>query len=503
MANRVLAPERPWRVPPLSPPAAVRWARGFCEREALPMLVIGVWVSLLTLQMRLLAGPDSWLALVDGRYVARHGLPHVDTFGYWTLGRAWIDQQWGAQLVLYGAAAPGGVRAALLVGVACIALALMLTAIAARRLGGSARSVAMGVSLPVLCAPWFAQVRSQSLAVPLFVAVYALLAADSRRPGRRVLLTLPLLIVWANLHGSVALGAGLVALYGLSRLRTPGVRRRAAMLIAGAPLTLIASPYGLALVGYYRLMLVQPPFARYVTEWQPASVRAETVLFFTSVVAGAALWGSQRKRLTPFERWITVLLLIAALSAIRNGVWFEFAFAIAFPRLLDGVWPSRIEMTTPVRRVNLVLAGVALTAVVGAVVVSVSRPAAWFQNGRTPAVAAAVASAAGRDGIVLADEFNSDWLLWEQPSLAGRIAYDVRFELFDAREVGQIDRLDRVSHAAWMRCGSRARVVTFAGSKPLRAARREQILAPGSHVIARTRTVVAVQQPAVARFCRL
>jgi hypothetical protein len=125
------------------------------------------------------------------------------------------------------------------------------------------------------------------------------------------------------------------------------------------------------------------------------------------------------------------------------------------------------------------------------------------QNGHPPAAAARIAAAAGADGIVIADELDSDWLLWEQPSLAGRVAYDVRFELFGAREVGQIDLLDRVSHPVWRRCGSRARVVTFAGRQFLKVARREGVLAAGARVIVDTPRLVAVQQPPAGSFCKL
>lgn len=504
MANRVIAPDRTWRGPSWSMPAAARWVRGLCEREALPMVVIAMWVSLLTLELPALFGPDSWLSLVGGREVAQHGLPHVDTLTHWTLGRPWVDQQWGGQLVLYETAVRGGVRGALLLGVACVAAALILAAVATRRFGASARSAAIGAALPLLGAPWFAQVRTQSLVVPLFVVVYALLAADSRGPGRRVLFVLPLLVVWANLHGSVALGAGLVLLYGLGLARRADARLRAALLVVGAPLTLLASPYGLKLVDYYHLMLLHPPLAKYVTEWQPAAVRAETVFFFVSVVGGVALWGAHRKRLTPFERWAAIVLLVAALLAIRNAVWFEFALAIAFPRLLDGAWPSRIELTDGVRKVNVVLGIVAVGGVVAALVAQGSHPASWVQHGRTPAAAAAVARSAGAHGIVLADEVDSDWLLWQQPSLRGRIAYDVRFELLNARELKQIDLLDGVSHSAWLRCARGARVVTFPGPQFLRAARREDVLVPGTRVIARTPTFVAVEQPATGRpICTL
>ena len=58
------------------------------------------------------------------------------------------------------------------------------------------------------------EIRTQAFAVPLFALLIYLLARDSREPSRRVFWCLPLLVLWANLHGTVTLGAMLVALHG-------------------------------------------------------------------------------------------------------------------------------------------------------------------------------------------------------------------------------------------------------------------------------------------------
>ena len=499
MTNRVLAPQRPWRRA-LEPsiPGALVWARGLLEREALPILIIALWLGLLGVAMPQLIVSDTWLTLVDGRFVAQHGLPHVDTLAFWSHGRTWVDQQWGAQLMFYAAVTHGGLIAVLILSIVAIGAALTVIAITTRLLGASQRSAAIGAALPLIGAPWGAQVRTQTLILPLFAALYALLALDSRRPGRRVLLVLPLLVVWANLHGSVALGAGLVALYGLGLARRKESRGRAAILVLGAPLSLLASPYGLDLVRYYRLMLFHPPLANYVVEWQPPAIEAVTVVFFASAFAAAALWGGHRKALTPFERWALPLLLVAALTAVRNGLWFELALAVTFPRLLDAVWPSRIQLNAAVRRVNLVLASAAVTGVIALLAVQAARGSAWLDRIHPPNAAAAVAAAAGPDGVVLADDLNADWLLWQQPSLAGRIAYDVRFELLDAHELHELDALETPSHSIWARCGSIARVVTFPSRRYARRMRSEKVLARGSRTIVNGKQFVAVSQPAAA-----
>jgi hypothetical protein len=116
-----------------------------------------------------------------------------------------------------------------------------------------------------------------------------------------------------------------------------------------------------------------------------------------------------------------------------------------------------------------------------------------------------VAKAAGKNGIVLADEAHADWLLWQQPVLTGRVAYDVRFELFNTSELEQLKLLLAGSHPVWRRCGSQARVVTFDGPADERVAHREEVLARGSKVIASTPNFIAIVQPQLAhnRTCAL
>jgi hypothetical protein len=152
-----------------------------------------------------------------------------------------------------------------------------------------------------------------------------------------------------------------------------------------------------------------------------------------------------------------------------------------------------------VRRINLVLGSAAVVGVVALFAYQVARDPKWLEASHPAnANAAAVAAAAGRDGIVLSDDLHSDWLLWQEPSLVGRLAYDVRFELFDAHELKQLDALETPSRAAWARCGSIARVVTFPTRRYARHVRNEGVLAGGSRTIVDQKDFVAVTQPASA-----
>lgn len=495
------APLSAGRPRPFALPFASR-GRELVEREAMSVLVIAAWTCVLAVKLPLLIVQDTFLSFVDGRLIAQHGLPHVDTLTYWTLGRPWIDQQWAAHLVLYELAQRGSLAVAVVFGLVCVVAALVAVAVVSRKLGASSRSTAIGLLLPLVCASWLTQVRSQSMALVPFVLLYGLLALDARRPSRRVLLALPLLVVWANLHGSVVMAAGLTALYALTLLRVPAARARAVLLLAGAPLCILVSPYALDLVGYYRLMLIDGHLGTFVQEWRPPSVGIGTAFFFLSAFVMTGLWSRSQRSLTSFERWALVLLLVSAMMAIRNAVWFELAAAVSFPRLLDAVWPSRIVDTDGVRRVNRLLGSAAAAGACVAVIAALVHSPGWLEHGRTDADAARVVSAAGSSGLILADEEHADWLLWRKPSLAGRIAYDIRFELFDVRDMTHIRGLIEGSRGVWARCGVNARVVTFQSAIALRVAREQRVLGRGARVIVHDPPFTALLQPAASTPCR-
>jgi hypothetical protein len=458
--------------------------RRFLEQECFVVLALAAGLALTAYALPALIGQDTWVALVDGRFVAQHGLPRVDDLTVMTHGARWLDQQWLAHLTLYGLARAGGIRLTLGAGLAATFAALGLTAWFGRRAGGSARSVALLVAAPLCVAPGLLQLRTQTLAVPLFVAVYGLLAADSRRPSRHVWLVLPLLVVWANIHGSVVLGAALVAIHGLLL-----VRRRVGhglALVVAAPATVLASPYGFAVAGYYHWMFLGSPLRRYVAEWQPAKLMPLTALFF---VAGLALvfgLGRHGGAVSLFERIALPLLFLAGLASVRNGTWLALAGAVSGPSLLDAAWRPPRPLPEAARRINRVLACSVISLAAVVVAASLGRPAGSFESAWPVEGARAVAIAAGSHGLVLADDEHADWLLWKEPQLAGRIGYDVRFELLSPQRLAQ---LFAFRHSGGQRrLAAPYSVLTFVSAReaaPWRTRARTEFAADGFVVLSR------------------
>ena len=387
----------------------------------------------------LLLGPallvsDSWLGFVAGREIATHGLPSHDGIAVLTHGTRWTDQQWLAQLILYGEWALGGLRLAVIVNVGLVTLTFASAVVAARLRGASARSV-LYLTVPCLfVAPWSWQVRPQTFALPLFVWTVYLLTRDVRRPSRLAYAVFPALIVWANLHGSVVLGATLTTLAGLAGIaRDRRLSLRSVAFVALPWACVLASPYALQLPAYYRLMLVDAPLARYVVEWQASRPAPLTAMFYAVAVATLIIIASRRRRFNAYELSILSLTFVEAVLAVRGIVWFALAAQLLVPLALDGT-ARATQPRQRTRRLDRLLAYTAIVVLLAAVVVVARRPQAWFER-NWPGQAATVVAQQPRSTRVFASDRLTDWLLWRVPSLRGRIAYDVRFELLDRRQL--------------------------------------------------------------------
>jgi hypothetical protein len=402
------------------------------EEPLLVILLAGFAVVFLSIFPPQLLVNDSFLTLVGGREIVEHGLPSEDELTVLGSGREWTDQQWGAQVVAYGAHELGGhpllavVAGLLVVGAFAIAVA------GARSLGAGPRAIVLVFFPVLLAAPWAWTIRAQVFVLPLYTGLVWLLASEARRPSRKAFLAIPMLVVWANLHGSVALGATLTMLLALTDLVASRGRRvaRDVALLVLAPLAVLATPYGPATtLDYYRLMLVDPPFADWLTEWQPGDPGWDTLAFYVLAAGAAIALALGRRRVHAFDVVLLAFTFVGGVLAIRGVPWFALGCMVLVPPALGAALEGQ---PAPVRQgVNRALAAGAAVAVALTVVVALARDASWYES-KWPndALAPVAASTAGGERVLAMDR-QADWLLWKLPALRGRIAYDVRFELFD------------------------------------------------------------------------
>lgn len=397
--------------------------RARAQRDVAPLLAIVAPLALLAAAL-VVVGPalvvqDTWLALVSGREIAQHGLPHVDHLTLLASGHRWVDQQWLAQLGLYEATRVAGTGGAVaLCIVASVAAFLFLFHIAYAR-GASPVSILLFLPLAIAASPWGLQFRTQSLALPLFAVVLWLLVRDAPMP------TLPVLVFWANVHGTAVVGVALVVVYAACRRSRPAL-----LCAAAAPLTLLASPYALDLPGYYRTMLLDPPFGHAIKEWQRTTPSPLSAVFFALATLALALLVARRRRLRAFDVAALAVTFALGVDAMRGITWFALAALALLPALATRT-PGAARLTGRAAAVS-VAAGVA--AILAAPVLAAARPSHAYET-RFPQ---ALLHVVGPRDVVFANEATSDWLLWRLPALDGRIAYDVRFELLTRPQIRRL-----------------------------------------------------------------
>jgi hypothetical protein len=433
--------------------AAGRWtnAEAWALRNALLFPVVALFVIAMVNALPQQIFSDSWYAILGGHEVVHHGLPGQDTLAIWTHGRHWVDQQWLGQLFFYGLYAAAGMKLVLFGHAAAVSAAFAAAIVFARRRGASVRStcwIAVPTFVLMSWGSWNA--RAQSLALGLFVAVVWLVLTDARAPSRRVFLVFPLLLLWANIHGSAITGAIFVVLAGLTyafeRRRQPAREwlPRTAVLCIGPVACLFASPYATSLPDYYRHMLFNSAFRDFVMEWRPTAPDLQTSPFYLLAFVAVWLIGRRADRLSSLEKVLLVASALIGLQSLRGVVWFALVALMVMPVLLDGVLKPRAASRrfAPLNRALIAssLVGVVLTiAAVGA------KPASWFERDYPQAALAAVehANAASPDTLVFASTQYTDWLLLRVPELRGRIAFDTRFELLPRRRIEQLIDLKR------------------------------------------------------------
>ncbi len=442
---------------------------------------------------------DSYLALVAGRIIAAHGIPQHDFLTVMAHGVRWIDQQWLAQLAVYELQHLGGLQLLCTVYVLITGASFALAIMASRALG--ARDIHVLAMLPLGTFFYLAtavSIRTQGFAYPLFVATLWLLASEVRRPSRRALLVFPMLVLWGNLHGSATLGAGMAGLYGLTvlagRWRSHGaaglLSLRGLGFVFGAPVTLLVTPYGTSIIAYYHKTLLNPGFGKLITEWQPITSYTVLAVPLLMLIFGTVWTLGRSGRKTPaFDQLLLMVLALGAIIAVRNITWFGLGVMVLLPATISHVRPNAAPALRRAR-VNLALAisAIALTALL--TVVTLARPSTWFtrENPRSALVDVARIVRAHPATKIFADVRYADWLVWEDPALAGHIAYDTSLENLTERQLSAIATLSTQPGTL----APYSVLLLFPGNH---AANRILLARPGVHVLMRNKQVIVATKP--------
>ena len=354
-------------------------------------------------------------------------------------GRAVVSvDSWLAQVAFYEVERAGGIRLAVATHVLLLVGSLAAATAVARRRGGGTRAVTIVTAvafLPALISSF--QLRTQSFAYPLFIALLAVAVSRKDLTWARLAVGLGILCLWANLHGSVILGAALLALRGGADLLDDVRARRRPRLMALAAATLpwpclLVTPFPGQIPHYYATTVFNSSF-QYLGQWQPTTLSLASLPLFVLVFGFVWLVARPGSNLSRIEKLAGLLLVVFALLAVRNWVWLALGAVALAPAALDRV-SARSRRPVPIPLNQVCAAAGSLLAIIAVAILAAGHSSFNTTFPDPAAHAVARVAAANPNARIFASARWGDWLLWKEPQLEGRVAYDARAELFTSQQ---------------------------------------------------------------------
>jgi hypothetical protein len=383
-----------------------------------PLIVgLAVFVRALAQPAALLNDPDTYLHIAAGRWMlANAALPLNDPFSHSLAGAAWVPHEWLAELVLaavYDAAGWSGL--VLLTAAAFAASLALLTRFLLHYAEPFSTVIAVTMGAALVLGHLLA--RPHLLALPLLVLWSGTLFAARDRGAVPPFLLLPVMALWANLHGSFMFGLGLALCLGAESVLAPGRRaleaRRWGLFGLLAAAAALVTPNGIA--GFFEpfQLIGMPALQASFGEWQSPNFQEFQPLeiWLLGIIALAFTTGA---KLTLPRLLLLLALCHMALGHIRHAELLGLVGPLVVAASLGPRITSLIR-STPLSTLGRGAARIAAPAAVPAVALTLAlalaaslplllRPIARADDRVTPASALAAAARMGLDGPV----FNSE-----------------------------------------------------------------------------------------------
>ena len=330
---------------------------------------IGVYVLLLQIGgPSLLNDSDTLWQIAVGQWILdHHAMPRVDIYSFTKAGEPWTSSSWLSQ-VLYATSynLAGWTGPVVLAATGIAATFALLVHILGRRIP-AAYAVAIAVAALAL-SMGHCLARPHVLVLPIMLAWANGLISASERGQAPSPWLLPLMGLWANLHGGFMFGLVLVgafaldALWNADRAQQRSLTLRWAAFGIGALLACCATPYGWGSILAARKILDLGELLHLIYEWMPANFSKLSVFELTILVliAGALHGGV---KLTPPRIALVLGLLHMALAHVRNIEIFALLLPIvvlapvASQFALRPAWSGRTGAPMPVMAVVTILLG--------------------------------------------------------------------------------------------------------------------------------------------------
>jgi hypothetical protein len=355
---------------------------------------------------RLLNDADTFWHIAVGELTLESGLITHDHFSFTRDGEPWIANQWLAECILAVADAIGGLDGVLV---------LTVTILTATYLGLAHRWLGRGFD-PLLTLAFTALIISTSaytinarphiISIGFLACVFVLLrdVEDGQKPTARLLLLIPLFVLWSNLHGGVLGGVGTLALVSAAwtaqwvlGATTPlKTRRDAAVLLlnlSACTIALFITPYGAAsLRAWLQIMSMSlPDLIIEHAPLHPGTPQGALVILLCVIYTAIFAATPQAWRQPTF--WLPLVWFLLTCQRIRHAPLFAVVAGIAMADLLPrsrlAPWFARRKWLMPHREHRCGAAALQIAAVTVVMTTPLFLAAVWLKHvGPLPIVGA-------------------------------------------------------------------------------------------------------------------
>lgn len=152
---------------------------------------------------------DTFFTLAGGRDFFDGRLAQPDDWAFTTEGRVWINQAWGTGVVFYQLWKIAGLGGLLVFKATMIALMGWFLILASRRIGSSWTVAMLAAAFALAATHYFFMVRANMAGIAMQAAlIWVLFWSAGHR--HRIWLAVPLMTIWAEMHGSFIFGIGMM-----------------------------------------------------------------------------------------------------------------------------------------------------------------------------------------------------------------------------------------------------------------------------------------------------
>lgn len=226
------------------------------------------------------ADPDLWGHIRAGQAILEQG--HVilrDTYSYPAFGQLYRNHEWLTEFLMALIYNHGGVIGLKLWKFTCVALTFGFLAAGLSETGAGATVQLYTLMCTSVAIIMEMQFRPQLFTYLLFAAVLMVLAGHNYRGSARVWLAIPIMALWANLHGGFVIGIATLGVYtavvGMQDIiAQKGLNRalRLALITLAATLATLATPWGIILWREVARPVFSPAIRTLIVDWHPLTL---------------------------------------------------------------------------------------------------------------------------------------------------------------------------------------------------------------------------------------